>query len=69
MLWHGSAIGDVHGTAVLRWLEMSLRFWRDRSGSSLIEYSFLITVLAALVVVGVRAAGNWVSGVFSAFSP
>jgi Flp pilus assembly pilin Flp len=33
--------------------------WRDCSGSSLIEYSFLITITIVLVVVGVALAGRW----------
>jgi Flp pilus assembly pilin Flp len=37
------------------------RLWRDNAGSSLIEYSFLITIMIALVVVLVAAAGVWVS--------
>ena len=37
-----------------------LRLWRDSRGSSLIEYSFLITIMIALVVIGVAVAGVWV---------
>jgi Flp pilus assembly pilin Flp len=39
--------------------------WRDRSGSSLIEYSFLITLTVILVVVGVAFAGRWAAGMWT----
>jgi Flp pilus assembly pilin Flp len=44
---------------------MLLRLWRDRAGSSLIEYSLLITITVVLVVAAVAAAGIWVSGAWS----
>jgi Flp pilus assembly pilin Flp len=44
---------------------MSLRLWRDRAGSSLIEYSLLITIAVVLVLAGVVAVGIWVSGAWS----
>jgi Flp pilus assembly pilin Flp len=48
---------------------MFLRFCRDRSGSSLIEYALLASVMIALTAVAIRLVGNWASGAFSAFSP
>jgi Flp pilus assembly pilin Flp len=54
---------------VLRRWEMFLRFCRDRSGSSLIEYALLASVMIALTAVAIRMVGNWASGAFSAFSP
>jgi len=48
---------------------MFLRFWRDRSGSSLIEYVLLASLMIALTAVGIRLVSNWVSGAFWAFSP
>ena len=52
---------------------MHFRLWRDNSGSSTIEYSFLIGIIIALVVAGVALAGIWASGMWasflSAFSP
>jgi Flp pilus assembly pilin Flp len=44
---------------------MFSRLWRDRAGSSLIEYSFLITITAVLVLAGVAAVGVWASGTWS----
>jgi Flp pilus assembly pilin Flp len=38
------------------------RPWRDQAGSSLIEYSILIAITIALIIVGVAAAGLWASG-------
>jgi Flp pilus assembly pilin Flp len=46
-------------------LQMLLRLWRDRAGSSLIEYSLLVTITVVLVVAAVAAAGIWVSGAWS----
>jgi Flp pilus assembly pilin Flp len=46
---------------------MFLRLWRDRSGSSVIEYSFLITIMIALVVVAIVATGNWFASMWEAF--
>jgi Flp pilus assembly pilin Flp len=45
--------------------EMSLvlfRLWRDSAGAALIEYSYLIGIIIALVVIGVAQAGSWASG-------
>jgi Flp pilus assembly pilin Flp len=42
-----------------------LWLWRDRAGSSLIEYSFLITITVVLVLAGVAAVGIWASGTWS----
>jgi len=44
-----------------RWLEMFLSLWRATSGSSLIEYSWLIGIVIAVVIVGVALAGMWMS--------
>ena len=38
-----------------------MRLWRDSAGSSLIEYSFVITVMIALVLIAVATAGVWVA--------
>jgi Flp pilus assembly pilin Flp len=38
-----------------------LRLWRDSAGSSLIEYSFVITIMIALVLIAVATAGVWVA--------
>jgi Flp pilus assembly pilin Flp len=46
-------------------LQMLLRLWRDRAGTSSIEYAFLITITVVLIVAGVAAAGIWVSGAWS----
>jgi len=54
---------------VLRQLANVLRFWRESSGSSLIEYSLAVSLMIALTVVGIRFASNWIAAAFSAFSP
>ena len=48
-------------TARPRWLEMFLRLWRNRSGAALIEYSFVIGFMIAMIVIGVALAGSWAS--------
>jgi Flp pilus assembly pilin Flp len=48
---------------------MFLRFWRDNSASSVLEYALIASLMIAVTVVGIRLAGNWISGAFSAFSP
>ena len=40
---------------------MFLSLWRATSGSSLIEYSWLIGIVIAVVIVGVALAGMWMS--------
>jgi len=42
-----------------------VRLWRDCSGGSLIEYSFLITITVALVVLGVSLAGAWAANMWT----
>ena len=54
---------------VLRRLNIFLLVWRDKSGSSLIEYSLAITLTIAMTVVGVSFVASWVSGMLSTFSP
>ena len=44
-----------------------LRLWRDSSGASLIDYSFLIGIIIALVVVAVALTGIWISGSWASF--
>ena len=41
------------------------RPWRDKAGSSLIEYAFLIAITIALIIIGVAVAGLWVSGIWA----
>jgi Flp pilus assembly pilin Flp len=41
---------------------MHLRLWRNCSGSALIEYSLVITIMIALIVVVAAVAGTWVFG-------
>ena len=55
--------------SVLSRSALLLDLWRDTSGASMIEYSFTITLLIALTVVGIRLAGNWIAGMFAPFSP
>jgi Flp pilus assembly pilin Flp len=45
------------------------RLRHDRSGSSLIEYSFLITIMIVIVVVGVALAGWWVANMWTNLLP
>jgi Flp pilus assembly pilin Flp len=42
---------------------------RDCSGSSLIEYSLLITITIVLVVVGVAAVGIWAASMWTNLLP
>ena len=41
------------------------RRWRDKAGSSLIEYAFLIAITIALIIIGVAVAGLWASGMWA----
>jgi Flp pilus assembly pilin Flp len=41
------------------------RPWRDKAGSSLIEYAFLIAITIALIIIGVAVAGLWASGIWA----
>jgi len=41
------------------------RHWRDKTGSSLIEYTFLIAITIALIIVGIAVAGLWASGMWA----
>jgi Flp pilus assembly pilin Flp len=45
----------------MSWWGRFLHLWRDSAGSSLIEYSFAITIMIALVVLAVATAGVWVA--------
>ena len=49
---------------VVRWLEEFSRLWHDCSGAALIEYSFVIGFMIALIVIGVALAGNWASSMW-----
>jgi hypothetical protein len=42
---------------------------QDGSGCSLPEYSFLITLMIVLVVVGVALAGHWAANVWANLLP
>jgi Flp pilus assembly pilin Flp len=48
---------------------MFQRLWRDQGGASLIEYSFLIALITAIVVVGVSVAGAWAQGMWERLLP
>ena len=43
---------------------MFLRLWHHRAGSSLIEYSILVAIIVAAIIVGVAAAGSGASGIW-----
>jgi Flp pilus assembly pilin Flp len=43
--------------------------WQDCSGSSLIEYSFLIVLATVLVVAGVAAIGIWAASMWTNLLP
>jgi Flp pilus assembly pilin Flp len=66
----GSGIADLLATnsigcgafaSKMSWWGRFLRLWRDSAGSSLIEYSFVITIMIALVMIAVATAGVWVA--------
>lgn len=41
------------------------RLWRDRAGSSMIEYAFLVAIMVAIIIVGVAVAGSWAVGMWT----
>jgi Flp pilus assembly pilin Flp len=50
-------------------MKLLARLWRDRVGSSLIEYAFLITITVVLVVAGVAFAGRWAANMWTNILP
>ena len=40
-------------------------FWRDQSGAALLEYTLLISVLLALISVGIASYTLWASGMWA----
>ena len=54
-VWCGAVVTEMS------WRGRFLRLWRDSAGSSLIEYSFVITIMIALVLIAVATAGVWVA--------
>ena len=54
---------------VVRWLEAFLRLWHDCSGAALIEYSFVIGFMIAMIVVGIALAGSWASSMWVRLLP
>jgi Flp pilus assembly pilin Flp len=49
----------------MNWRGRFLLFWRNSAGSALIEYSFLLTIMIALVVLAIASAGVWVSDMWT----
>ena len=49
----------------MSWRGRFLRLWCDSAGSSLIEYSFIITIMIALVLIAVTTAGVWVANAWT----
>ena len=62
-LWCGELISNMF------WRGKFLRLWRSSAGSALIEYSFLISIVIALIVIAVAAAGVWASDVWTRLLP
>jgi Flp pilus assembly pilin Flp len=50
-------------------VRMVQHLWRDQGGASLIEYSILVAVITAIVLVGVSVAGAWVLGMWERLLP
>jgi len=50
-------------------MKLVARLWRDCVGGSLIEYSFLITIVVVLVVAGIAAVGIWVANMWTHLAP
>jgi Flp pilus assembly pilin Flp len=48
---------------------MFRRFWRDRRGATLIEYSMLVALITLLIVMGVAAAGAWAQSMWAHLLP
>jgi pilus assembly protein Flp/PilA len=45
---------------------IATRLWKDEGGASLLEYSLLIGIIAAITVGIITAVGVWVTGRWSA---
>jgi pilus assembly protein Flp/PilA len=41
---------------------IAIRLWKDEGGASLLEYSLLIGIVAAVTVTAIAAVATWVSG-------
>jgi Flp pilus assembly pilin Flp len=48
---------------------MLQRFWRDKGGASLIEYSILVALITVLVVLAVAVAGAWAQRMWAHLLP
>ena len=56
---------QVHARAMRTRVRYRLRrLWHDNAGASLLEYTWLIGIIIALVVIGVALAGSWASGMW-----
>ena len=53
----------------MRWRGEFLRLWRDSVGSALIEYSLLLSIIIALVVIAVASAGVWAADMWTRLLP
>ena len=48
---------------------MFLVLWRHRSGSALIEYSLVLAIVVGMVLAIITFLSDWVSRMFTIFSP
>jgi len=46
-------------------MEQIKNFFKDESGASAVEYGLLVSLIAVVIIVGVRALGVSINGVFS----
>ena len=47
---------------------IAIRLWKDERGASLLEYSLLIGIIAALTAAAITAVGAWVTGRWTAMA-
>src|SRR5262249_19280302 len=69
MVGNLARVVSVGSVGVLSRSELLLDLSRDTSGACMIVFSFTITLLIALTVVGIRLAVNWIAGMFAPFTP
>ena len=46
-------------------MERIKNFFKDESGASAVEYGLLVSLIAVVIIVGVRALGTSINSVFS----
>ncbi len=44
------------------------KLWKDESGAAMVEYAFLVALIALVAIVGVAATGNGINAQFTKIS-